>query len=162
MSGRKTGATRYPNNPWPAGDAQLTRLWMAQPIISAAQIGKIMHLTKGQIIGRAHRISLPARPSCIRANPTSRTSREKAHRLVMDARALPPLALNLPKLVEEPTPERVAIRLVPRASHACAWPFGHPKDPGFHFCDGASLPGKPYCPTHHAVAYRVVKQAEAA
>lgn len=35
----------------------------------------------------------------------------------------------------------------------CIWPHGDPGSPGFHFCGGYLLPGKPYCSAHAAVAY---------
>jgi GcrA cell cycle regulator len=35
----------------------------------------------------------------------------------------------------------------------CLWGHGDPAKPGFHFCGGERLPGKPYCSTHSAVAY---------
>lgn len=36
----------------------------------------------------------------------------------------------------------------------CQWPQGHPGSDDFHFCGEPVVPGKPYCNTHCAVAYR--------
>jgi hypothetical protein len=41
----------------------------------------------------------------------------------------------------------------PDVPDCCLWPHGHPNEPGFHFCGGHRVPGKPYCPKHSAVAY---------
>ncbi len=36
---------------------------------------------------------------------------------------------------------------------ACRWPIGDPQKPDFHFCNGRSVPGMPYCDRHVARAY---------
>lgn len=35
----------------------------------------------------------------------------------------------------------------------CAWPIGHPREAGFHFCGARALQGRPYCASHCAKAY---------
>ncbi|TPW36432.1 GcrA family cell cycle regulator [Oecophyllibacter saccharovorans] len=40
-----------------------------------------------------------------------------------------------------------------RQGPTCQWPNGDPGTPGFHFCGGPPLPGKPYCAEHAAIAY---------
>jgi GcrA cell cycle regulator len=35
----------------------------------------------------------------------------------------------------------------------CCWPIGEPGKPSFHFCNTSSVPGKPYCEDHAAIAY---------
>lgn len=35
----------------------------------------------------------------------------------------------------------------------CCWPIGEPSRPGFRFCEGDPLTGKPYCTEHAALAY---------
>lgn len=37
---------------------------------------------------------------------------------------------------------------------SCRWPFGDPKQPDFHFCNGTAEAGLPYCKFHTARAYR--------
>ena len=49
----------------------------------------------------------------------------------------------------EPTPNPF-----PADARSCLWPHGHPNEPGFHFCGGYRMPGKPYCSMHAAVAYQ--------
>lgn len=46
---------------------------------------------------------------------------------------------------------------VRRAAPACCWPIGDPGTKAFHFCDDASLPGKPYCDEHAKLAYVKVR-----
>ncbi len=40
---------------------------------------------------------------------------------------------------------------------ACCWPIGEPGTRSFRFCDVGSLPGKPYCSAHAALAYVKVR-----
>jgi hypothetical protein len=35
----------------------------------------------------------------------------------------------------------------------CRWPFGDPREEGFHFCGEPQLPGKPYCALHWQKAF---------
>lgn len=41
-----------------------------------------------------------------------------------------------------------------KMARTCQWPIGHPGQDDFRFCGEAASPGKPYCNTHCAVAYR--------
>lgn len=69
-----------------------------------------------------------------------------------------------------PEPERSPIRARSRArpvrrslgSQTCAWPIGDPGDPSFRFCGERTVPGKPYCAAHCAMAYITKKKEEAA
>lgn len=45
---------------------------------------------------------------------------------------------------------------------SCQWPSGDPGDPDFGYCGADTLPGKPYCAEHCAVAYVVKGRKEEA
>lgn len=108
---------------------ELVQLWQAG--LSTAEIGRRLGISKNAVVGKAHRLDLPARPSPIR-NPAPRAS------------APPRRAAQAPA---EP-------RFSPlHAGPPCQWPHGHPGQEEFHFCGQPSLPGKPYCPEHAARAY---------
>ena len=47
----------------------------------------------------------------------------------------------------------------PEAGH-CAFPIGHPRQPGFCFCCEKIEGIGPYCPTHHKLAYRPAGSAD--
>ncbi|MCX8132348.1 MAG: GcrA family cell cycle regulator [Roseococcus sp.] len=139
---------------------------------STAEIGRRMGISKNAVVGKAHRLQLPARPSPIRRDPA-------APRPVAAGRrpTLPPLrvvASTLPSRREDPAPTVVptaaapvtppaakaagVVRAFPRmGARSCCWPIGEPGTPGFKFCTAEALPGKPYCPEHAAVAYVRVK-----
>jgi GcrA cell cycle regulator len=138
--------------------------------LSTAEIGRRLGVTKNAVVGKAHRLDLPARPSPIRRDgPSSGQPRRSVPRAV--GPTLPPLssaqpfaplahaAPLRPRPIPVPAPVRVAApaprpygRLV-----ACCWPIGEPGTREFHFCDAESLPGKPYCAEHAQLAYVKVR-----
>lgn len=132
---------------------------------STAEIGRRMGVTKNAIVGKAHRLDLPARPSPIRtqgasglpAAPRRKPSAREAsapapaRRVVVQA-APPPAPPSAPAVV-------AVVRAFPRASERnCCWPIGEPGTRDFRFCVAEAVPGKPYCPDHVAVAYVRVRE----
>ncbi len=120
---------------------ELTQLWDAG--YSASHIGKRLGVSKNAVIGKAHRLKLPARPSPIRAERTVPRLRPPAPKAVL--RPLPALEV-VPKPAPKPARRRAG-------GPSCLWPIGDPGEPGFHFCGEPSVPGKPYCDSHCAKAY---------
>jgi GcrA cell cycle regulator len=136
---------------------------------STAEIGRRLGVSKNAVVGKAHRLDLPDRPSPIRRDAVAK------------ARPDPRPPSNLPRLPSE-TPTRVpgATALAPAArsdrppgnplppsvpplgTHIipCCWPIGYPGKPGFCFCEERSVPGRPYCGEHCMIAY--VRQRKAA
>ena len=140
---------------------------------STAEIGRRLGVTKNAIVGKAHRLELPARPSPIRrvtdAGHVAR--RDQVRRVngptlpaadpVADAVAA---AVRAEPLDEAPAPSRHVpqLRAVPPPRPAarvstCCWPIGEPGTPSFRFCDGGALPNKPYCQEHASLAYVKVR-----
>jgi GcrA cell cycle regulator len=157
---------------------QLRDLWAEG--LPTAEIGRRMGMTKHAVIGKANRLGLAARPSPIKrtgATPVPQKA-PKVTLPVLPAASVPRVALPRPPVpavfrtvavVPAPAPivraaESDAPQTVfkPRASTDCCWPIGHPRTPGFRFCDEASLPGKPYCEVHYAQAYVRVRLREEA
>ena len=108
---------------------QLEALWKAG--LSNAEIGRKLGISKNAVVGKAHRLHLPSRPSPIK-NPPIR-----------------------PVVKPVPPPPAPAVKVVAmgKSGGACQWPDGHPGQPGFHFCGKPAAAGKPYCPEHAARAY---------
>ena len=149
---------------------------------STAEIGRRLGVTKNAVVGKAHRLNLPARPSPIRRAsgglaPARRTAVRRVSGPTLPALASAALGLRAEsgrsesgrsdsaragssrvELVREPV--RVpALRAVPPAQRpagrvsACCWPIGEPGTPSFRFCSDGALHGKPYCSEHAALAY---------
>lgn len=157
---------------------ELSRLWQAG--LSASEIGKRLGISKNAVVGKAHRLNLPSRPSPIKQAPAQKgtpASGRKARAAPETRAASQSRAETRPKdkadKAEKPGDARVhAVKPASRQSGAtvktampqrqpkqaghrggCLWPIGDPGDPDFHFCGADALPGKPYCAEHAARAY---------
>ncbi|WP_431281823.1 GcrA family cell cycle regulator [Humitalea sp. 24SJ18S-53] len=139
---------------------------------STAEIGRRMGISKNAVVGKAHRLVLPARPSPIRRDgvprpitsgrpimavvprpapvaPRASVTRPPASPVQRIMAAAPPPAA--PRAVAAPPP---VVRAFPRfGGRTCCWPLGEPGTAAFRFCGGDALTGKPYCTEHAAVAY---------
>lgn len=124
---------------------------------STAEIGRRLGITKNAVVGKAHRLMLPPRPSPIRRSSEA----DHVPRREVARRATGPTLPALPDTRPAPV-SRAALRAVPphprgvRVS-ACCWPIGDPGTPSFRFCDGGALANKPYCAEHAALAYVKVR-----
>lgn len=136
---------------------------------STAEIGRRLGISKNAVVGKAHRLDLPARPSPIRRDGgTPRPKRPSVRRPPVAGPTLPPLAsTRSPAPAMSPVPRQSqttpvvtpAPRLQPVAPRpygrviTCCWPIGEPGTSSFRFCDDSSVPGKPYCEAHAELAY---------
>lgn len=127
-----------------ANVATLSRLWSEG--LSTAKIAARMGCTKNAIIGKAHRLNLPKRDNPIRRHPDGYVPKPQPPKRV---RAGTP---TLPQLSIASDQAPVITQVQPRAQFCC-WPIGEPGKPSFHFCNESSVPGKPYCQDHTAIAY---------
>ena len=136
---------------------------------STAEIGRRMGISKNAVVGKAHRLNLPARPSPIRRDAAQAPKPAPARR-----QTLPPLraALREPVQVLRPAaaPLPAPVAVMPRPAPAptrptifravaksCCWPIGEPGTKEFRFCTAEAMAGKPYCLEHASVAYVKVK-----
>src|SRR5690348_15391005 len=144
--------------------------------LSTAEIGRRLGVSKNAVVGKAHRLDLPARPSPIRRDGSGgRAPRRSAPRRVAGP-TLPPLSStalsglsssthgpaampHLAVLSVKPAPAPPPARVAPPAPRpygrivTCCWPLGEPGTRSFRFCDEPSEPGKPYCGDHVKLAY---------
>jgi GcrA cell cycle regulator len=143
---------------------QLRALWAEGH--STAEIGRRMGVTKNAIVGKAHRLNLPARPSPIRREPGAVRAPQQPRRVqqapVFRVAAPQPAIARRPEQAPTPRPVIAApapapaavVRAFPRSGNrSCCWPLGEPGTPEFRFCSAESIMGKPYCAEHAAVAY---------
>jgi GcrA cell cycle regulator len=99
--------------------------------LTTGEIGKRLGISKNAVVGKVHRLDLQGRPSPIKR--TAKPDRQKSTRAK--------------------EPENKIKSVVDLSAHTCRWPFGDPRETGFHFCGKPSLASKPYCAEHAAVAY---------
>ena len=114
---------------------ELVKLWNEGK--TTAEIGRALGKTKNAVVGKAHRLSLSARPSPIKRSKAAETATPSAKKAAARTPKAPP---------QQPEAQG-------KRKPLCQWPFGHPDMPDFHFCLKPALPSKPYCAEHCAVAY---------
>lgn len=150
--------------------AELKRLWSEG--YSASQIAeRLGGITRNAVIGKAHRLHLPSRPSPIQ--------RQIGERRVRTRPAMRPAAIRAASVetMRAPMPMAIIARPMPPkpgrsgpidyssaltlTDRHCHWPIGHPNEPGFHFCGQPAEPGRPYCGAHCQQAYRKTDDAAA-
>ena len=148
---------------------------------STAEIGRRMSVSKNSVVGKAHRLNLPARPSPIRRDAGGVQSPRPPVARRVTGPTLPPLSVEVDVEIEveiiEPAPVRklpappplvVArpmtsapiLRQVPQSRRheiTCCWPIGEPGTKSFRFCDSTASPNKPYCTEHAQLAYVKVR-----
>ena len=111
-------------SPWTAErEDRLIELW-ADDALSCSTIGAMLGFSKNAVVGKAHRLDLPARPSPIqrreiKAKPLTQARRERAARQALELK--------------------------------CCWPV---ETPGKYFCDAPVTGWRtPYCTEHTQLAY---------
>ena len=139
--------------------SRLRTLWSEG--LSTAEIGRQLGVTKNAVVGKAHRLDLPSRPSPIRRGGPGAGGRTPQPRRVAGP-TLPPLACTRTAEAESansrpPAAPALRVAAVSRSGGgrtiSCCWPIGEPGTRSFRFCDADSAPGKPYCAEHATVAY---------
>ncbi len=156
--------------------ARLKLLWSEGH--STAEIGRRLGVSKNAVVGKAHRLELPARPSPIRRGGDPEASRRSGPRRPVGptlpplvsaavtpaeaARRAEPRVQAVVKKADEPPVRNSVLRAVARVSgrrtSACCWPIGDPGTRSFKFCGADSLASKPYCAEHAELAYVKVRE----
>jgi len=140
---------------------ELRQLWSEGH--STAEIGRRMGISKNAVVGKAHRLDLPARPSPIRPAGSPRPPRAARRQPVPTLADTMPLSslrdADIPAPVEciaqTVRPAR-HVAIAPRRSgrHSCCWPIGEPGTLAFRFCDDPTPLDVPYCEEHARLAYK--------
>jgi GcrA cell cycle regulator len=137
--------------------ARIRALWAEGH--TTAEIGRRMGISKNAVVGKAHRLNLPARPSPIRRTPGEKRSAPRPTVRRVTGPTLPVLE----SMARQPLKAPVVLRPVPMQPRpvgrvsSCCWPLGEPGTPEFHFCGDPTVPAKPYCEGHVALAYVKVR-----
>jgi GcrA cell cycle regulator len=162
---------------WPdATIIRLRKLWGEGH--STAEIGRQIGVSKNAVVGKAHRLDLPARQSPIVRDPSIPPRQYPARRtygptLAPLASVGNPIVLPTVDVLREPShapPRPAPARPAPVVSPmpppvarpqgrvvTCCWPIGEPGTRSFRFCGTSSHPGKLYCSDHCKMAYGKVR-----
>jgi|SRR5208283_5098238 len=129
---------------------RLKRLWAEGH--SNAEIGRRLGVSENAVTGKVHRLDLPGRPSLIKRNDGTPKKPQAPGRIKKGAPTLPDLNLGPLPPTEEPPPV-IKKAFKNGAGDCCRWPLGEPGSRSFRYCDEPTLPRKPYCEAHAAIAY---------
>ena len=115
-----------------------------------AEIGRRLGTSKNSVVGKAHRLRLPKRPSPIHGDPNAPPRAYPSQRapkvtLPSLAAVVQPIVLSAPKPKPKPPPRPKAPQPAPQHRGTCQWPIGEPGTPSFRFCDAPAVVGLPYC-----------------
>jgi GcrA cell cycle regulator len=147
---------------------KLRQLWSEGH--STAEIGRRMGISKNAVVGKAHRLDLPARPSPIRTGGSPRAPRTPRRQSVPRLADTMPLSClrdaDIPAPVERIAPtvkpaRHAAIASTRIGSQPCCWPIGDPGTPAFRFCDDPAPLDVPYCDEHAHLAYKPRRRRDA-
>jgi GcrA cell cycle regulator len=125
---------------------RLKELWQAEKSMQA--IARELGCTKDCIMGKAHRLDLPPRPSPIIRYAGDDGPAPKPARMVRQGEStLPPI------ICDAPPPQGAAGALFPlpagSRARTCAWPlWGFGERPTHRYCDALRLPERSYCAAH--------------
>src|ERR1035437_455761 len=124
-------------------DAEIERLGILwKEGHSTVEIGRRMLRSKNSIVGKAHRLELPERPS-----PIIRDGRTPAPRRPRAAiHTLPPMEGAMPT---EPPQDAPVVRLDPR--RGCQWMEGTRRP--WVACNEPVVVGRSWCPLHYAKVF---------
>jgi GcrA cell cycle regulator len=130
---------------------QLTRNWAEG--LSGSAIGQLIGATRSAVIGKVHRLGLPARAP--RRKDTETAAKPKRPRTQKTRRredgARKPRAPGGPERASLLEPVSLDIALVDLERGQCKYPHG---EGPYTFCGHQVFPGEVYCPAHCAIAYR--------
>lgn len=123
---------------------------------TCSEIGKLIGCGKNAALSKAHRLNLPARPSCINRTygPLPRKPAPNRNTVAVRPKPVSNAATEAPAPgIRRPRHQKIVL---PVSKSQCKWPIGHPGDDDFHFCTAKALQGKPYCAEHCSKAYVTV------
>lgn len=165
------------NDRW-SMDEEATLLRLVGEGRTDAEIGAALNRKPGQVAMHLHRLRLrgvavPQRVSQVREKSRSPASAQTIApeavpaplpaRLASVPSDVPPGCSAVSSPVAAPPapavggsqPSRPRAAFSGGAARCCQWPSGHPREPGFRFCEAPLPVGAPssYCSTHHAIAY---------
>lgn len=140
--------------------------------MSAGQCARALGTTRNQAHGKGVRMGLRFRGGeGVAHSISSRAAGRKsaAMRRVAPPKPVPAAAMSWgAKVNTKPIPptflphveEAGTATLLELTANMCRWPIGEPQADSFRFCGREGQDGSPYCPHHHARAYRPTPPAK--
>lgn len=154
MSNTPRKTIRPPKQPWlPDDDVKLRQLWDAE--FSTLEIGKRIGRGKNSVVGRAHRLNLPPRPTpiCYGGVKQAAVKERKPDYVPVAMRGEGPVRVAPKPVFVAPPPMRSA-PLPGAMKNGCRWPLWRDDErPTQRFCGAARYEHWSYCAEHGMIAY---------
>ncbi len=137
---------------------QLVGLWDERPMLSTQQIAERMKINRNQVLGKAHRLNLPARSNASSIGKEFRGPRRQSVVVVAEATGpgggraseVPPIPATAPVMPRADWPAQPKAQGPPR----CCWPlWGYRDRPTHRYCGQPIEPGRRYCEAHNDLAF---------
>jgi GcrA cell cycle regulator len=166
-------ARRHATSPWTDDRIALVKTLWGQGA-SARRIARELgdDVSRSAVLGKIHRLGIvqtspnsgARRSESKNARPAPRREHDVAGDPLGSQDGLPAWVRNAEPYIDNPlmdadVPISRRRALLELSSRVCRWPVGDPSRSGFFFCGADALPGKPYCGTHCARAYRPAEAA---
>jgi GcrA cell cycle regulator len=146
----------------PASIQRLRERW-AQGL-SAGTIAHELGVSRSAVLGKIHRLNLPAPNSKQRGARDPRDGQGRARGRGLSALQAALRALDANASLAHPDAGKgfgVPCSLLDLDASTCRWPIGVPGEPRFAFCGAAPHRHYPYCLAHCLIAYRPEDEDEA-
>lgn len=160
--GHRTG--QWQRHQWPADKEDRLRVLWAEKATARA-IGLELKVSRSAVIGKAHRMELPAHANPPRGRAAGAPSKPRQRPAGAPSNPVGMLdAFRAKANQRPPQPVLEAIDMVPETSpdarslmeltdNTCRWPLG-PEPATQTFCGSEPFPGLPYCSRHACLAYK--------
>lgn len=133
---------------------QITQLWADG--LSCTQVGALMGITRSAVIGKVHRLNLPARSPRINGPAAEQRKFKKAQQDLARKRLarMKKREGSMPPIDREPLPEYIGALNIPMADlepfstsrpNQCRFIAAEPPGPDYRACANETLPGESYC-----------------
>tara|TARA_B100001123_G_scaffold409082_1_gene502907 strand:- start:132 stop:626 length:495 start_codon:yes stop_codon:yes gene_type:complete len=135
----------------PEREEKLIQLWKKGH--SGSQIANMLGgTTRNAVIGKAHRLNLPARSVSRRSTPKTNTEKNNTSEVTNQklGRKARFKALLLDKSFEPEKPTK----LEDLSDDCCRWPLGEKMEPASFFCGRKTMEKFPYCKLHVLYAFQ--------
>lgn len=129
------------------------------------EIARLMHVKRGVVIGKVHRLGLNGKTPKPRAprldRDRSKEAKPKSNVISLPGhnvrKRMPPNSFT-PKVVNMVEPLPLRIHVLKLSDKTCKWPIGHPGMKDFGFCGHKPRDAAPYCEYHARLAYQSVEE----
>ena len=147
---------------WTDERVEQAKAWVSEGM-TAREIAERFGTTRNAVIGKLRRAGhrggggIAPKEKSERRPKVAKPPRPKNrhYKLGFGSRFQSPVPLKAKPVIEPPVPpEAMMLGIMDLGPTACKFPIGDPRHADFGYCGHKRIGVSPYCPYHHALAYR--------